>query len=82
MTTLIVNNLDDAITDQLSINASKHNCSIEEEVQRILKQALLPTAQQKNLGTHLHQQIVKLTTDSEELEIPARSLPRNAPDFS
>lgn len=48
MTTLTVHNVDDAIKDQLEINAIQHNCSIEEEVCRILKQALFSTKPQKN----------------------------------
>ena len=48
MTTLTVHNVDDAIKDQLEINAIQHNCSIDEEVCRILKQALFSTEKQKN----------------------------------
>ncbi len=35
----------------------------------------------KNLGRYLHQQIKKLN-GGEILELPKRSLPRSAPDFS
>jgi plasmid stability protein len=48
MITLTVHNIDDAIKDQLEINARQHNCSVEEEVCRILKQALFSTKPQKN----------------------------------
>jgi len=48
MITLTVHNTNDAIIEQLEINAVKHNCSIEEEVCRILKQALFSTENQKN----------------------------------
>lgn len=81
MTTLTVHNLDDALEKQLQIRAKQHNCSTEEEVYRILKQALFPTAPPKNLGSRLHRQILALT-EGVELELPARSLPREAPDFS
>ena len=48
MITLTVHNTDDAIIEQLELNAVKHNCSIEEEVCRILKEALFSTEQPKN----------------------------------
>lgn len=80
MTTLIVHNFDDAMEKQLQISAKQHNCSTE-EVYRILKQALFPIENQKNLGSRLHRQILALT-DGVELELPVRSLPRAAPDFS
>lgn len=80
MTTLTVHNLDDAMEKQLEISAKQHNCSTEEEVYRILKKALFP-AEQKNLGSQLHKQIMELT-QGVDLEIPTRSRPRTAPDFS
>ncbi len=81
MTTLTFKNLDDNLEKQLKINAKKHNCSIEEEVYRILNQALFPIEKQKKLGSRLHQQIKEFTSDT-EFEIPSRSLPRTAPNFS
>jgi plasmid stability protein len=80
MTTLTVHNLDDAMERQLKIKAKQHNCSAEEEVYRILKKALFPKDNQKNLGSRLHEQIMEITTGI-ELELPARSLPRAAPAF-
>jgi len=80
MTTLTVHNLDYAMEKQLQINAKQHNCSTEEEAYRILKKALFPMDKQKNLGSRLHEQIMEITTGI-ELELPARSLPRTAPDF-
>lgn len=80
MATLTVHNLDEAIKKQLQLNAKQHDCSIEEEVRRILTQALFPT-ENKKLGSYLHQQIMELT-GGVELELPKRSLPRPAPDFN
>ena len=80
MTTLTVHNLDDAMEKQLKIKAKQHNCSTEEEVYHILKKALFPAEKQKNLGSRLHEQIMEITTGI-ELELPARSLPRTAPNF-
>ena len=81
MTTLTVHNLDVDMEKQLQINARQHNCSTEEEAYRILKQALFPVDKQKKFGSRLHKQIMELTNGL-ELELPNRSLPRAAPDFS
>lgn len=80
MATLTVHNLDDVIKNQLQINASQHNCSVEEEARRILTQVLFPI-ENKGLGSYLHQQIMALT-GGVEFDLPERSLPRSAPDFS
>lgn len=81
MATLTVHHLDEEIKKQLQFNASQHNCSIEEEVRRILKQALFPSEHPKKLGSYLHQQIMELTGGA-DLDMPGRSLPRSLPDFS
>jgi plasmid stability protein len=47
---LTVRNLDEALKAQLRISAAKHGCSMEEEVRRILRDALLPQVEQKGLG--------------------------------
>lgn len=80
MTTLTIHNLDDAMEKQLQINAKQHNCSTEEEVYRILKKALFPKDEQKNLGSRLHKQFMEIA-DGVELEAPTRSIPRSAPNF-
>jgi plasmid stability protein len=80
MTTIITLQLDEALINSVQNYASKHNCSIEEEVRRILKQVLLPIEPQKKFGSYLHQHILELSGGI-ELELPKRSLPRSAPDF-
>ena len=80
MTTLTVHDIDEDIENRLQENALKHNCSIEEEVRRILKQVLLPIEPQQKFGSYLHQHIIDTAADI-ELELPKRSLPRSAPDF-
>ena len=80
MTATITLQLDDALINSVQNYALKHNCSIEEEVRRILKQALLPTENRKNLGSYLHQHIRELSGGI-ELERPKRSQPRPTPDF-
>ncbi len=80
MTNLTVHNFDDAMEKQLQIKAKQHNCSTEEEVHRILKKALVPKDNQKNLVSRLHKQIMEIT-NGVALEPPTRSLPCTAPDF-
>ena len=81
MASLTIHNLDDNIKKHLQINARNHNCSIEDEVKLLLKQVFFPAKIQKKLGSRLHQQIIELT-NGVELELPERSLPRSAPNFS
>jgi plasmid stability protein len=81
MTATITLQLDEKLMDSVQNYALKHNCSIEEEVYRILKKALLPIEPQKKFGSYLHQHIIELS-GGVELELPTRSLPRSAPDFS
>ncbi len=81
MTTLTLNNLDDDINKQLQTNALKHHCSVEEEVYRMLKQALQRQDEQKNLATKLHQKVKTLLDDGEELQSSKRSQPRPVPNF-
>lgn len=78
MAMLTVRNLDEAIKSQLRIKAAQHDCSMEEEVRRILREALLPDDHQKGLGTRLHHQILELSGGG-ELKLPARRLPRPSP---
>jgi plasmid stability protein len=78
MAMLTVRNLDETLKSQLRIKAAQHGCSMEEEVRRILREALLPTSRQKGLGSRLHQRIMELSGGG-ELELPARSMPRPNP---
>ena len=78
MAMLTVRNLDEAIKSQLRIKAAQHDCSMEEEARRILREALLPDDHKKGLGTRLHHRILELSGGG-ELELPARSLPRRPP---
>lgn len=81
MAMLTVRNLDEALKIQLRISAAKHGRSMEEEVRRILRQSLLPETEQKGLGSRLHKRVMDLT-GGVELELPSRSPPSPAPDFS
>lgn len=81
MAMLTIRNLDDTLKAQLRIRAAQHGLSMEEEVRRILQQILSPQNPQKGFGTRVHQRVVALTGGI-DWPLPARSLPRPAPDFS
>ena len=81
MAMLTVRNLDDDLKHRLRVQAARHGCSMEEEVRRILRNALGAGEQEFGLGTRLHARVMELT-GGVELELPARSVPRTPPDFS
>lgn len=80
MAILTVRNLDDTVKSQLRIIAAKHGHSMEEEVRQILRQVLMKEGQDKGLGSRIHNHFVK--AGGIDLPLPARALPRSAPDFS
>ncbi|MBK9125774.1 MAG: plasmid stabilization protein [Chloroflexi bacterium] len=79
MTTLTIRNLDDATKQRLRIRAAHHGVSMEEEVRRILKEALRPTDAPSGLGKRLQDRFAGLST--EEFAVPDRQLPRSAPQW-
>lgn len=81
MAMLTIRNIDDSIKKQLRIRAAEHGRSMEEEVRRILQQALSTTMPRRGLGTRINQ-TVKAISGPVDLVLPTRSLPRAAPDFS
>lgn len=81
MAMLTIRNLDDDVKNRLRRRAAKHGCSMEEEARRILRQALSGKSREKGLASRIHQKVMA-TTGGLELELPARSQPRQPPDFS
>lgn len=81
MAMLTIRNLDDDVKKRLRSRAAKHGCSMEEEARQILRRALSGKTPQKGLASRIHQKVME-TTGGLELELPARSQPRPAPDFS
>ncbi|MEN8166661.1 MAG: plasmid stabilization protein [Pseudomonadota bacterium] len=81
MAMLTIRNLDEEVKGRLRMRAAQHGCSMEEEARKILRQALSGKAPEKGLASRIHQRVMK-TTGGLELELPSRSQPRPAPDFS
>ncbi len=81
MAMLTIRNLDDDLKAQLRIRAAQHGLSMEEEVRRILQQALAVSLPSRGLGTRIHQKVMLLTGGS-DLSLPPRSQSRQPPDFS
>ena len=83
MAMLTIRNLDDEVKGRLRMRAAKHGCSMEEEARQILRQALSGKTPEKGLASRIHQRVMETTGGMGlELELPARSQPRPAPDFS
>lgn len=83
MAMLTIRNLEDSLKSQLRIRAAEHGWSMEEEVRRILRHALAANEEKvgSGLGDRIHQRMLE-AGGGVELELPERTLPRPAPDFS
>jgi plasmid stability protein len=68
LASITIRNLDDDVKARLRLAAARHGCSMEEEVRRILKSALLTDDNEYGLGTRIH----KLFADLGGIEIPER----------
>ena len=76
MTILTIRNVDDATKQRLRLQAARHGVSMEEEVRRILKEALRPAAASAGLGKRLRDRFAGLAV--EEFTVPERHAPRTA----
>ena len=85
MAVLTVRNLDENLQTQLRIKAASNGCSMEEQVRRILRHALLPASPAKGIGSRLQQRIKTVAGGGDigdvEIVVPPRSMPRPPPDF-
>jgi len=79
MTNLTIRNVDDTTKQRLRMRAARHGVSMEEEVRRILKEALRPAEAPAGLGRRLRDRFAGLT--AEEFVIPTRHTPRPAPQW-
>ncbi|MCX7961941.1 MAG: plasmid stabilization protein [Burkholderiales bacterium] len=76
MTSLTIRNLDHATKQKLRMQAARHGVSMEEEVRRILKEALRAGEAPSGLGKRLQDRFAGLAT--EEFVLPRRRAPRKA----
>ena len=79
MPMLTIRNIDEALKAKLKVIAAQHGISMEEEVRRILRDAIQPDSQKKGLGSRIHKRFAKL--GGVDLELPERKPVRQAPDF-
>ena len=80
MSSLTIRNLDDTTKQRLRIQAARHGVSMEEEVRRILKEAVRPAEESTSgLGQSLRDLFAGLDTD--EFVLPERHVPRPAPNW-
>lgn len=80
MPMLTIRNIEESLKSELRITAARHGVSMEEQARVILRKALTPKKRKKGLGSRIHQYFADI--GGIELELPKRSLPRQAPDFS
>lgn len=76
MTSLTIRNVNDATKQSLRIRAARHGISMEEEVRRILREALRPAEAPSGLGKRLRDRFAGLA--AEEFVAPERHAPRSA----
>ena len=79
MTSLTIRNVDDATKQRLRMRAASHGVSMEEEVRRILKDALRPAETSSGLGLRLRDRFAGV--GAEQFVAPARHAPRSAPQW-
>ena len=79
MTSLTIRNVDDATKQRLRVRAARHGVSMEEEVRRILKEALWPAEAPSGLGKRMRDRFAGLA--AEEFAVPERQAPRSAPQW-
>ena len=80
MAMLTIRNVDEDLKTQLRIRAARHGLSMEEEVRRILQQALSQPNPATGLGSRIHQKVMALTGGIDLPDTP-RTEPRPPPDF-
>jgi antitoxin FitA len=74
MSSLTIRNLDEATKQRLRVRAARHGVSMEEEVRRILKEALHPAEAPSALGRRLRDRFAEVA--AEEFVAPKRHTPR------
>ncbi|ESQ13099.1 MAG: hypothetical protein N838_34280 [Thiohalocapsa sp. PB-PSB1] len=78
--TLIIHDLDEALEQRLRLRATENARSMEDEVRHILHQVLSAPSARKGFGTRVHERVIQ-QTGGFDLPLPARTRPRQPPDF-
>ena len=80
MVSITIRGLDEALKSRLRLEAARRGYSMEEAARQILRRALMtPELEAGGLGSCVHGYFAE--AGGFDLEIPARSLPRSAPDL-
>jgi len=80
MATITIRNLEESTKARLRLSAAQHGCSMEELARRILRRGISSQEGEKGIGSRIHQIFVEV--GGVELDLPVRSTPRIAPQFS
>jgi plasmid stability protein len=80
MAGLTIRGLDETLKTRLRLEAARQGYSMEEAARQILRRALMtPDVDAAGLGSRVHRYFVE--ADAFDVEMPARSAPRAAPDL-
>jgi plasmid stability protein len=77
MAALTIRNVDDATKAALRVRAARHGVSMEEEVRRILREAVVPAPPTQPMGQQLLRRFSGVT--AEGFSLPERQPPRAPP---
>jgi len=81
MGSLTIRGLDESLKRRLRLEAARQGRSMEETARQILRRALAAgDADLGGLATRVHGYFAEV--DAFDLDLPARNIPRPAPDFS
>ena len=79
MASITIRNLDDEVKHRLRVRAVENGRSMEEEARLILREAVAPEPEPKNLAQFIHDCFAPY--GGVDLELPPREPVREPPDF-
>jgi len=80
MASITIRNLEDEVKHRLRLRAADNGRSMEEEARLILREAVAPEPEPKNLAQFIHDCFAPY--GGVDLELPPREPAREPPDFS
>lgn len=80
MAAVSIRNLDDGVKERLRLRAASHGRSMESEIRAILEEAVADPEQRPGMLVTLMERFADL--GGMDLEVPARTTPARAADFS